>query len=153
VTQCIVHAHSVGVLEPSGEDWFLFKSADNSGISREARCAPGWFIGNHLENQITNFSQDPLAANSPVRFAEHGPIGSESSPVPAGHRVGSGQVELFIQSGQSRRRATQNSLLSRPSLGLGCGRFRTTSCSRRARFSSTKFCHVRKSEGRHRTRS
>ena len=56
-------------------------------------------LGHHLENQIPNFPRNLLAASSPAHFAKHGPIQTESSPVPAGHSVRSDQIEALFPVG------------------------------------------------------
>ena len=97
----------------------------------DARRTPGGILRNHQEDQFTDLLGDsPSTADPFLHFAEDGPVQFESSP--GCHRAtlsGRTRKSDFSQSDQRWRTTTQNSLSNAPSLGLGCLRFNTASCS------------------------
>ena len=86
-------------------------SKPNAEFAMNARSIPGYVLSNHLENQITNFFRNLLAASSPAHFAEHGPIQTESSPVPAGHSVRSDQIEALFPVGPESAKGNPKQLV------------------------------------------
>jgi len=44
---------------------------------------PGGIFNDHLKDQVTDLFGNSLPADLPSHFAEHGPIQSESGPMPA----------------------------------------------------------------------
>lgn len=61
---------------------------------------PTWILHDHLEDKLTDlFADSPATAGSFSRFAQHRPIPSESSPVPAGDRFWQNEKECFFPPG------------------------------------------------------
>jgi len=72
---------------PAGDGALGYVKAQHAQFAMNARRTPDRVLSNHLEDQFADLFGNPFpAANSLSHFAKHGPIESESSPVPADHR-------------------------------------------------------------------
>ena len=72
---------------PAGDGALGYVKAQHAQFAMNARRTPDRVLRNHLEDQFADLFGNPFpAANSLSHFAKHGPIESESSPVPADHR-------------------------------------------------------------------
>jgi hypothetical protein len=69
---------------PAGDGSLGNVKAQHEEFPMNARRTPGRVLSHHLEDQFTDLLGNPFsAANSLSHFAKHGPIPSESGPVPA----------------------------------------------------------------------
>jgi hypothetical protein len=56
--------------------------AEHQEFAVDARRTPVGIFNDHLK-EVTDLCGNSLPADWPLRFAEHGPVQSESGPVPA----------------------------------------------------------------------
>lgn len=96
---------------PAGDGSFGNLKAEHTEFATNARSTPGYVLSNHLENQITNFFRNLLAASSSAHIAEQGPIQAESRPVPAGHSVRSDKIEALFPVGPESAKGNPKQLV------------------------------------------
>ncbi len=72
---------------PAGYGCLRYIEAEHEKFTVNARCAPGWILRHHSENQVANLFGDSLAtADRFSHSAEHLPIKFEPGLVPPDHR-------------------------------------------------------------------
>src|ERR1035438_1431996 len=68
---------------PAGDRALRYLETEHKEFAVDARRTPGGIFNNHLKDQVTDLFGNSLPAHLPSPSAEHGPIQSESSPMPA----------------------------------------------------------------------
>src|ERR1035437_1351599 len=110
----------------------------------DARCAPCGIFRDHAKDELTQILADAFSARPNPTLRE--PLQYSLNPARCQRTTVSGRtrIDACIHSGQSRRKITQNSLSEVETCGRGYRCFITSSCWRRAKFSSSRSRQERK---------
>jgi hypothetical protein len=103
----------------------------------DARCAPCGIFRDHVKDKIAQFLADAFSARPNSVLQDPRPIQLEPARCTA-------RITAHLHSGQKRRKITQNSLSEVETCLRGYRCFITTSCLRRAKFSSSRSRRKRK---------
>ena len=132
--------------------WFSRRHRSPAGaVRRECEAHPGWVLRHHTQDQLPNFRRQFFPTDLFSRLRDQTPVQSKTSAMPANDRLRIDEHQRLLPS-QKRRANTQKILSTAPIRGLGCLRFSTASCCRRARFSRSRLrcdCQQRVSRPNH----
>src|ERR1700722_3812133 len=68
---------------PAGDGALRYLEAEHEEFAMDARRTPGGIFNDYSKDQVTDLFGNSLPADLPLHFEEHGPIQSESGPMPA----------------------------------------------------------------------
>jgi len=139
-------------LHPAGDGSLGDIEAQHEQFAVNARRTPGWVLRHHTEDQLPNFRRQFFPTDLFSRLRDQTPVQSKTSAMPANDRLRIDEHERLLPSTPERRANTQKILSTAPIRGLGCLRFSTASCCRRARFSRSRLrcdCQQRVSRPNH----
>jgi hypothetical protein len=85
---------------PAGDRTLRYIEAEHEEFAVDARRTPGGIFNDHLKDQVTDFFGNSLpAAHWVSGLAQHGPVQSESSAVPAHNCLGHDEEERLFPLG------------------------------------------------------
>jgi len=70
---------------PTGDRSLRDIKTQHEKLAMDARCSPGWVLGNHPEDQLADFSRRLPSSNPRPHSGDQPPVQAETGPVPADH--------------------------------------------------------------------
>lgn len=83
---------------PAGDGSFGNIEAEHEEFTVDAGSAPGWVLGDHLEDKISNFSRYWRSSGGFPDFRNQLPVPAESSAMPPDHGFGCDNQECLLPS-------------------------------------------------------
>jgi hypothetical protein len=109
---------------PAGDRTLRYIEAEHEEFAVDARRTPGGIFNDHLKDQVTDFFGNSLpAAHWVSGLAQHGPVQSESSAVPAHNCLGHDEEERLFPLGPELASGDPKELVEQTEFWFGMSAF------------------------------